>query len=80
MQLVRGCPMLEVFGEGLEVLECLEHKVVMTRNMEEDQGLTLEDRLSWPTYISAQYVQGNAVSSGPKERRGSKTYKSPPPS
>ena len=79
MQLVRGCPMLEVFGEGLEGRECLEHKVVMTRNMEEDQERTLKDCLR-PNYISAPYVQGNAASSGPKERRGSKTYKSPPPS
>ena len=72
--------MLEVFGEGLEGRDCLEHKVVIRRNMEEDQGWTLKDHLSWPTYTSAQYVQGNAASSGPKERRGSKTYRYPPPS
>ena len=70
--------MLEGFGEGLEVCEHLEYWLeVIPRNMREDQRRTLDHHL---TYISALCVPGNAASSGPKERKGSKTYKCPPPS
>ena len=72
--------MLEGFGEGLEVCEHLEHWwEVIPRNMGEDQRRTSEHHLR-PTYISALCVPGNAASSGPKERKGSKTYKCLPPS
>ena len=72
--------MLEGFGEGLEVCEHLEHWwEVIPRNMREDQRKTSDHHLS-PTYISALCVPGNAASSDPKERKGSKTYKCLPPS
>ena len=71
--------MLEGFGEGLAVRGRLEHLVEKHKNMEKHQGWTLEGHLG-QLYISAQYAQGNAASSGPRERRGSKTCSCPPPS